>query len=127
MPTRKGAPARAPREHLEPCYGQTCAQSMVSTRRGKKYTSAQVRELVRDAVFWLHQRGWANPDTSDLHQYGPQLQDFNRTDLQLAIDQLIRNADLIATDLTPRHCHRPRPCYSMATLDYWNVSGGACE
>ena len=124
MPNRKGAPARAPRGHLEPCYAQTCARSMVSTRRGKEYTSAQVRELVLDAVFWLHERGWSTPDTIDLQQYGPRLQDFNRTDLQLAIDDLVRTEDLTFTVCTPSRCHRPRPCYSMATTNYWDLPGG---
>jgi hypothetical protein len=125
MPTRKGAPARAPREHLESCYGPTCARSMVCTQHGKEYTSDQVRELVLNAVAWLEARGWFHPDTTDLHNYGPRLQQFVRTDIQRAIDELVREQDLTSAMITPPHCRHSRLCYSKTNLHCWDESGGA--
>ena len=127
MSTRKSEPARALTEHLGSCYGQTSHPSMVRGPRGKEYTFAQARKLVLDAVLWLHGQGWSQPDTLDLHTYGPQLKNVGLDDLQRALDDLVRTQDLTFTVLTPRHCRQPRPCYSATNGDYWDVPGGDHE
>lgn len=124
MLTRKGAHVCAPTEHLESCYGATCATSTVPRRRGGEYTFRQAREIVLEAVVWLKKRGWNHPDVIDLQQYGPRLHDLDRGHLQRVIDDLVRTEDLVITILTPKGCHNPRPCSSPSTLDYWDVPGG---
>ena len=119
MPAARIAPSRARTEHPDTCYDRCAITSSIPRKCGREYTFEQARELVLIAAAWLHERGWALPDTSDLGIYGPALAGIDRVSLQRVIDDLVRTEDLAVTVHQPPYCLRPRPCYSVSTNDRW--------